>query len=256
MTNALFEKPIRNPSGWDEVTKAFVRSESAKIRTMIPAKVIQVDYENSMVLVQPLIRTWWEKYRPEVTMWPMEEIPILFTSAKRGVARITVPVRKGDVGLLLFADRHVEKYMGSTGEEVVDSGSMTTLGLDGFMNCIGFIPEIFTRSSKKGFDPERMVLEHGNAKITLHEDGEVVFGNGSVFSTLSAEGDYTSTNGEITSKLNFDGSGSLDNGKGKIELLASGQINLNGLIIDVDGTIPNLEVMGSLKKAGVEVSAP
>lgn len=256
MANALFSKPIRNPSSWEEVVKHFFKTEANKIRTIIPARVIEVDYEKSLVLVQPLIRTWWEKWRAEVTMWPLEGIPIVFSSAGRGSARITLPVKKGDVGLVLFADRHTDRYLGSTGEEVVDSGSMITLGIDGYMNVIGFLPEIFTESKNKGFRQDALVVEYGSGKITIEENGKVTYGNGAVYTVMSDEGDSVTTNGNITSEIGFDGSASIDNGNGKIELKPDGSINLNGLIINPDGTIADLEVVGSLKKGGVEVNAP
>lgn len=203
MANAQFSKPVRSPSGWDEVLKAHFKKESAKIRTTIPAKVIEVNYESGLVLVQPLIRTWWEKLRSEVTMWPLEGIPIIFSSAKRGVARITLPVAKGDVGLVLFADRHTENFLGSTGDEVVDSGSMTTLGIDGYMNVIGFIPEVFTESTKQSFDSDNVVIEHGEVSIKLHEDGDCT----------------------------------ISNGNGSFKLQADGVVNINGFIINTDGSI-------------------
>ena len=246
MAQALFEKPVRNPSGWEEVSRMFVHSESAKMRTMIPAKVLEVDYETSTVMAQPLIRTWWEKYRSEVSMWPVVEVPIIFQSAKRGGARMTFPVKKGDIGLLFFCDRHTEIYMGSDGEEVVDSGSMSAMGMDGFVNVIGFIPELFNKTKKVPFDAENISLTHDKSKITLSEEGDIVSGND-----------------KITSELKADGSGSITNGVGTISLLADGNINLNGVIIRPDGTIiapkvqaTTVEAATSLKKGGIELNAP
>ena len=258
MANALFSKPVRNPSSWEEMVKHFFKAEANKIRTVIPAKVIEVDYDKSLVLVQPLIRTWWEKWRSEVTMWPLEGIPIVFSSASRGIARITLPVKKGDVGLVLFADRHTERYLGSDGEEVVDSGSMVTLGIDGFMNVIGFLPEIFTEAKNQGFRKDALVIEYGNSKITLEENGKVTYGNGAIFTVMSDEGDSVTTNGNVTTRIGFDGSASVDNGKGKIELKPDGSIELNGVIIKPDGTLtaPKIEAESSLKKGGIELNAP
>ena len=246
MAQALFEKPVRNPSGWEEVSKMFVHSESAKMRTMIPAKVLEVDYDTSTVMVQPLIRTWWEKYRSEVSMWPVVEVPILFQSAKRGNSRMTFPLQKGDIGLLFFCDRHTEIYMGGDGEEVVDSGSMSAMGMDGYVNVIGFIPELFNKTKKIPFDKDNIVIQHDKARISLSEDGDIKSGND-----------------KISSELKADGSGSISNGVGKIELLADGNINLNGIIIKPDGTLTapkleatTIEAATSLKKGGIELNAP
>tara|TARA_Y100001960_G_C13962288_1_gene488828 strand:- start:6 stop:485 length:480 start_codon:yes stop_codon:yes gene_type:complete len=159
---------------------------------------------------------------------------------------MTFPLQKGDIGLLFFCDRHTEIYMGGDGEEVVDSGSMSAMGMDGYVNVIGFIPELFNKTKKVPFDKDNIVIQHDKSKISLSEDGDIKSGND-----------------KISSELKADGSGVITNGTGRIELLADGSINLNGIIIKPDGTLTapkleatTIEAATSLKKGGIELNAP
>lgn len=188
-------------------------------RTMVPAKVLKVDYDKSLVNIKPLIRFRFDMATDdEYGIEEILEVPLIFSSAKRGVAKMTFPVREGDVGLLLCSDRHTENFLASDGISVVDSGSFSTLGTDGYINYIGFIPEVFTSAIGESFDANDVVLTHGNCETRHKENGTVVTTNES--STVTQK-----PSGEI----------SLVNGSGYIKLLADGSVDINGFVIKPSG---------------------
>jgi hypothetical protein len=188
-------------------------------RTMVPAKVLKVDYDKSLVNIKPLIRFRFDMATDdEYGIEEILEVPLIFSSAKRGIAKMTFPVREGDVGLLLCSDRHTENFRASDGISVVDSGSFSTLGTDGYINYIGFIPEVFTSAIGESFDPNDVVLVHGSCETRHKENGTVVTTNES--STVTQK-----PSGEI----------SLVNGGGYIKLLADGRVDINGFIIQTSG---------------------
>ena len=214
-------------------------------RTTFPATVIKVDYDKSLVNVKPNIRFLYDQFSAyEFEIQEILEVPILFTSAKRGDARLTFPVKEGDVGLVHCSDRHTENFLASDGVSIVDSGDFSTLGTDGYINIIGFVPEIFTGAANKGFDPNDVVLTYGKAETRHKQDGTIV-------STSSAGTSTISPSGEI----------SLVNGAGHIKLLADGSVDINGFIIKPSGAAtspvsvgaPTLTAASSLTVKGKEM---
>ena len=104
-------------------------------RTTFPATVLKVDYDKSLVDVKPNIRFRYEQSSDDEFEIPMIlEVPIIFSSAKRGDARLTFPVKEGDVGLVHCSDRHTENFLASDGVSIVDSGHFSTLGTDTYLN--------------------------------------------------------------------------------------------------------------------------
>lgn len=231
--------------GLIKLLETYVSQRLAAARTTTPAKVLTVDYERSLVNVEPLIRTMFDPVtQEEIGIPEVLEVPIMFQGANRGSARMTFPIKEGTIGLLLFADRHVEKYLSSDAVNTQDSGSYYTMGTDYYLNAIGFIPELFTYANSEGFDPNDVVLTHGVAETRHKADGTVI-----------------TSNKEGTQTLSPDGSMSMVNSSGYIKLLADGSVDINGFIITPTGaasspvsvTAPTLAATTSLTVKGKEM---
>jgi hypothetical protein len=229
-----------------KLLETYTSQRLASARTCLPAKVINVDYDRSLVNVEPLIRTIFDPVSMEELEIPeVLEVPILFQSAKRGVARMTFPVSTGTTGLLFFSDRHTEKFLASDGVNVQDSKSYYTIGTDYILNTIGFLPEIFTYANAMPFAPNDVVLTNGVAETRHKENGTII-----------------SKNEVGTCTLNPSGEISLENGNGFIKLLEDGSVNINGFIIQPTGAAtspvsvgaPTLAAATSLTVASKEMS--
>ena len=149
--NQMFKPSGVTEGGLVRLFETYTHQKFAAARTSVPAKVISVDYVRSLVNLEPLIRTMFDPVTgDELAIPEVLEVPILFQGANRGTSRLTFPIKSGSVGLLLFADRHTEKYLASDGVNVQDSLSYYTLGTDYILNVIGFLPELFTYANNIG----------------------------------------------------------------------------------------------------------
>lgn len=194
---------------------------SRDIHTQIPAKVLEVDYDKGFVTVQPLIRTVLELNDGlETELLPVDEVPIMMVSSKRGTARLSTPVSVGDVGLLFFSERATGTYLNSSGDKIVNSEEYAGVGFEGELPPIGFFPEIFTASSNRKIRSDATVLEDGVASVALKESGEI-----------------TVKNNNVTIQANPDGSNSITNNGGTYIMAADGTVNINGFIINPDGSV-------------------
>lgn len=258
--------------GLIKMFETYVNERLSAARTMVPAKIISVDYKRSLVNVKPLIRTVFDPVTmEEVEIQEVLEVPILFQSAKGGKARMTFPLQEGNTGLLLFSDRRTEKYLASNGLEVQDSGDYFTLGTNYILNVIGFLPdEFFTYSAEKPFDQNDVVLTHGTA-ITIHkEDGTIINKNTKATSTINANGDITQTNSQCSVTVTEGGDVSITAptsltitvGSATFSMSPDGTIKLNDFIIAADSSAtspvsvgaPTMTAASSLTVAGKEMS--
>lgn len=231
--------------GMIKVMDAWFAEVSRNIHTQIPASVIEVDYDKGYVRLQPLITTVKDNsYENEMPYPELNEVPIIFTSSGRGKARISVPVKPGDTGILYFSERSTENFLNSDGVSLQKSDNFTGVGVGGRLNPLGFEPEIFTAQSARKFSSTDIVIENEKSKVNLAPDGTI-----------------TATNGTVTNILNPDGSSTVSNGGGFITLLADGSVNINGFIITPNGaatspvsvTSPSVVADASLTVKGKEM---
>ena len=255
--------PAPRKGGLIEVLEAFLLQESRNIHTTIPAKVISVDYDTCTVVARPQIRTMVDPItKHEVAALDVEDIPIIFTSAKRGSARITVPVSVGDVGLIIYCERETEKYLLSNGTTVQDSGVYEGVGMSGNLPQIGFLPEVFTPSAAKKFLKDTLVVEYNKAITHLKSDGTITNKNSNCNSTLKSDGslDFTnsgcsvsaSNSGAVT--VNAATSISLVCGGASISMSPDGTVKINDVTI-LAGAISctSTAAATSLTVAGLEM---
>jgi hypothetical protein len=261
--NYSAKAPNPQKGGLIEILESFLLQESRNIHTTIPAEVISVNYDTCTVVARPLIRMMIDpntKY--EVAARDVEGIPIIFTSAKRGAARVSVPVSEGDVGLIIYCERETEKFLLSNGTTVQDSGVYEGVGMSGNLPQIGFLPEVFTPSAARSFLKDTLVVEYSKAITHLKADGTITNKNDNCSNKLSSSGDLTFTNsgcsinatsgGSVT--VNAATSISLTCGGASITMSPDGTVKINDITI-IAGAISceSTSAASSLTVAGVEM---
>lgn len=250
MTQRSINSTPTTSGGLTALLNKHFEEHSAMMHTAIPARVTEVNYDEGWVSVQPLIKAVIKKplsfvSREEVAYPGVYEVPLFQMSAGRGKAFISVPVKVGDVGGLFFSERDTDTFLTTSGDKVVDSANYSTHSQDGNPNAMMFIPELFTASGSGKIDPENIVIKNETSETKYHPDGTI-----------------ESTNGSISSILKPDGAGELVNSSGHMKLQSSGIIDLNGFIINVDGSAtspvsvgaPTMAAATSLTVAGKEMN--
>lgn len=244
--NITGETPAPSRVGLVQLFNQYMKIASRDFHTQLPAKVLEVDYEKGFVTVQPLIRTMIEVGSgEEVELLPVDEVPIMYISSKRGKARLTTPVTVGDVGILYFAERDTGIYRNSDGTKIVNSGEYAGQGFDGSLTPIGFFPEIFTASSNRSIPSDATVLEDGDASVSLKESGEITAKNSNCEILATSDGQVNVT--AATSINLVCGSSSIS--------MVDGVITINGTTFNVGGSVStnNMAASTSLTVSGKEM---
>ncbi|WP_284161588.1 Gp138 family membrane-puncturing spike protein [Burkholderia pseudomallei] len=174
------------------------------MHTSLRGKVVGVDYSGPTVDVQPMAKTvlsdGTEDGYPTIF-----NVPVQLPSANGGKARLTMPIKVGDMVGINFSERNED-----------NSSDQSTHGL-----FAGFaVTEIYTPENAKPIDPDKVVLENDKVKISLSPEGSIII---------------------ETPKSSFqmleDGSSTMKNGGGTFKMETSGLVDANGAKITPDGRI-------------------
>ncbi len=229
--------PTPQRVGLEDLFEIYQAGSSKNIHTQIPARVLEVDYEKGTVNVQPLIRSKKDRIEDVELDYPVVfEALIVFPSAQRGVARLSMPVNDKTTGVLVFSERNTEDFLNSDGLSLQNSKTFEGVSFNGVMNTLCFIPELITRSEARPFRNDAVVLDFDKAITTLTSDGEIQHKNDVATVTVAADGTITERNENGTSVKRPDGSHRVSNSDGFYELMEDGRFNINGFIINTDGS--------------------
>jgi len=148
------------------INAAFDRLINPKLRalnTCLPAVVETYDTETKTMSGSIAIPDFIEgdDGEPVEDFWPkLEDIPVIFPGGGGGFHRFA-PLKKGDLGLIIFAQRSIAKWWTSDGKEPTSSEK-----LQNHPESAGFfLPLVYTLKQNKGKPhAENLVEEHENGK--------------------------------------------------------------------------------------------
>jgi hypothetical protein len=163
-----------NPELIEAIIEHFLRD----VHTILPAKIIEVtDYAQQKATVQPLIKErrrdapWNPKALSDMAI--IKSVPIIFPSGNSGM--LSMPVKAGDIVLLVFSERSVDNFLYSDGSKPVDpddyrthnySDAFCIAGLNPFSKALGIHPENTVLKMNSGTGKE--------VKISLTPSGDLI----------------------------------------------------------------------------------
>lgn len=174
--------------GEEEQQRAAAYNNSAQLRVAIPGIIESFDANRQTVSVQPAITENIQVGESEAkaTKLPvLTDIPICFPRA--GGYSITLPVRKGDECLLVFADMCIDGWWQSGG--VQDQMETRRHDLSDAFAIIGTTSQAKRLSE---YSPDKMQIRSDNGKVVMELDS----GTGSI--KIDCNGDFIlNANGNV-----------------------------------------------------------
>nr|DAO34757.1 MAG TPA: baseplate protein [Caudoviricetes sp.] len=174
------------------------------VHTNIRGKVVGVNYGVPSVDVQPMAFT--EFPAGTTDRYPViYDVPILLPSGAGGKARLTMPIKAGDVVGLSFSERNEGDNTDQNTHQLFAGWAVT---------------QIFTEGNAKAIDPENVVLENDKSIVTLKPNG-----------------DTSLKNPRVSVEALADGNVKINNGPGSFAMDPSGMVTVNGAKITPAGRI-------------------
>lgn len=173
-----------------------------KVHTNIRGKVVAVDYSVPSVDVQPMAYT--EMDNGVIDKYPIiYDVPVQLPSGANGKARLTMPIKAGDMVGLSFSERNENDNKDQNTHQLFAGWAVT---------------QIFSDGNAKPIDPENVVLENDKGSVVIKPNG-----------------DMSIKNEKVNIEVKADGSVKVSNGPGTLTMESSGQINANGAKITTSG---------------------
>lgn len=171
----------------------FFRDSIRRIATIKPAIVQSV--EGNRVRVKPLTKTLY-KDGTQLECPELFDVPLLIYSAKKGSARVTVPVSRGDLVVVLFSDRDLGNLLNEniTTPTPQDGDELWCLG----MYPIMALPCFFTIPQETDIDSENIVIENGTSFITVAPSGDMEIESTGNVNTTCVQSNTTCEQANIT----------------------------------------------------------
>lgn len=149
-----------------DVWMYFMTNFMRSVHTIKPAVITSV--EGNRVRCRITTKTRYSSNREEADQ-PDIEVPYLIVSAKRGQARVTVPLTAGDLVVVLFSDRSYGDLLETDGQEIMYNPSKTNHNYDPILAipCFLTTPDTDTYS-------EDVKVVHGDGSLSINAEGELI----------------------------------------------------------------------------------
>lgn len=153
----------------DELILLRIEKAMSTLFTAIPCAVTEYDAAKQKVTVKPLIKLNIKFQTEEHELPSISDVPVGFMNSDNRTARFTFPIKKDDVGIVIFSSLSLDNYLSSTTVEAVDSESYDRNSLKDAM----FIPMItsFERSIDSP-NTDAIELRYDKAKLRVNKAGK------------------------------------------------------------------------------------
>lgn len=188
----------------DAAVRSFIEKIMRDYHTSIRARVVSVDYSIPSAAVQPIAETTFDD--GDVERYPLiYDVPIQVMSANSGKARLTLPIKAGDVVGLQFSERNEN-----------NNDDQQTHGL---------------------FPGWAITSVHSDSNALQIDPDNVELWNDKVYFKLTPSGDFELQTPGGTLRCGSSGEFSFTNGAANLRAAVDGNIRMNGATIDPSGRI-------------------
>ena len=153
-----------------------IRAGMLDIHTCLPAKIHKYDAATQKADVIPLLKKKY-KHKDKPTDLPViNNVPVQWTSANGGKSFIHLPLKVGDLGIVVFSERSIDTWLSGEGDSVSPEDPRHHDLSDAI-----FIPGVLP--FKKALtipNADSLYVKHGDAEIELTSGGGVNILGGNV----------------------------------------------------------------------------
>ncbi|MCC6811352.1 MAG: hypothetical protein IT381_28240 [Deltaproteobacteria bacterium] len=151
----------------EDVISYALEARLAELHVSMPCKVDSYDSEKNTVNLIPLLKRKRRSTKTGATssseIKALQNVPVAFMRTSKGW--FTLPIAKGDVGMVVFSERSLKDWMSKTKGEVVEPVDEAKHPLDGAWFYPGCYP------SKSPIDPtnsSHVVIATSGSSVELH----------------------------------------------------------------------------------------
>lgn len=150
----------------DELLNQAFDGSIGKINTGIPGEIITYDSSSGTAEVQISIKRQYDGEEP-FDIPPLINVPVSIPMSSAGKAYLSVPIKKGDTGLIHFCHRSIDRWLQQGGQ--VEPGDTRRFDISDAV----FVPGLSPTSNRRNFDTKNVELKNDRMSIIMHPDGKI-----------------------------------------------------------------------------------
>lgn len=156
----------------EDILNRFIDNKLNALYTCMPAIITSIDSNTQLASVQPIFKMVFDNIegeKKEVDRPIINNTPIM--NLRAGGFYISMPVKKGDLVLLFFSQRSIDKWLYTDGKTTLIPDDNRTMDIN---DCFA-LPCIITAKNHLPNNPDNLVIakENSNVSITLKNNDEV-----------------------------------------------------------------------------------
>ena len=214
-----------------EVINDMIEAKILDIHTSMPGKVETYDHTQQKADIKPLLRKKYTVNGGTIVEIPViPGVPVQWPAANNGAAYIHMPLKSGDLGLIIFTDRSIDAWLSREQHPQEDAGKIMSPNDPRHHDLSDaiFIPGIRPFNwALENTNADNFILQNGSIRIELDPSGKISI-TGASNELLSVLKD---TIDHLVSAKVFTGLGALPFTEATITNLTLDKTNLETLII-------------------------
>lgn len=151
-----------------KLIKDAIESRLLDLHVCLPARVERYDVSKQQADVQPLLKRRYRKNEDEVILPIITNVPVVWSSANNNSAFITLPLKKGDTGFIIFCERSLDTWLVQGGLITPNDPRKHDLSDGIFMPGLHDFKNVIPDASE-----DNIIIKNNDAKIELKPDGSI-----------------------------------------------------------------------------------
>lgn len=164
---------IKHPTLATVIQDAIKRGQ-LELHTSFPARIKSYDCNTQKASVIPLIKKKYLVPDKWVDLPVINGVPVHWPIADGGKSYIHLPLKAGDLGMCIVAERSIDKYLSSDGNNSIIPDSSRHHDISDSWFIPGVLPFTFILDD---ITSNNLIIKNDNLKIEIFPDGKIEINN-------------------------------------------------------------------------------
>jgi len=181
-------KSTRTPS-FSEFIKMALRNIALDIHVSVPGRITSYDKDTQKASVAPLLKKKFNDINATLADLPvLNNVPVLHLQCNLRNTFISLPIKIGDIGMIIFCDRSIDNYLSSIPQEGEIKSIFHNDSRIHDLSDAWFLPGILPFNiALEDTSDDDIIIKNEDIKINIKPDGTITINNGTneLIETLS-----------------------------------------------------------------------
>lgn len=164
----------------EQILQDAIRAQLLDVHTCLPAKIETYDANTQKANVQVLLKRKYEADAEAINLPVINSVPVQWPSANQGKAYIHLPIKAGDLGIVVFCERSIDLWLsGALGDpddivdprgKIFDPQDPRIFDLSDAIFIPGVLPFVH---SLQNVSPDNAIIQNDKFRIEIAPDGTI-----------------------------------------------------------------------------------